>query len=161
MSPMVLIHTLDSLVALLAGLALLPPLLRGRAPAGLTAFSLATSVFASASGYLLPAAHLLPSHIVGALSLLLLAAALYARYARRLAGGWGTVDAVGLVLSTWLLAFVTVAQAFAKIAALKALAPTQQEPPFAAAEAAVLLVFAVLTVLAVRGVRHARLQQAI
>ncbi len=65
-----------------------------------------------------------------------------------------------MALSIWLPAFVTVAQAFVKIAMLKALAPNQQEPSFAASEGVLLLVFAALTVLAVRAARRVRLQQA-
>jgi hypothetical protein len=43
-----------------------------------------------------------------------------------------------------------VAQLFAKVPALKSLAPTQSEPPFGITQLSVLLVFVVLTITAVR-----------
>ncbi len=54
------------------------------------------------------------------------------------------------MLSQYLNVFVGVVQAFVKIPVVKALAPTQQEPPFAIAQGAVLLLFIVLTVLGVK-----------
>ena len=44
--------------------------------------------------------------------------------------------------------FVLVAQSFVKVAALNALAPTQSEPPFAIAQAAVLLIFILIGIVA-------------
>lgn len=155
MDGMTLIHTALSLVALASGLIVLLALLRGGpAPATTTLVYFVTSVATDITGFLLPAKQILPSHIVALLSLLLLAAAWFGRYARQLAGGWRTVDAVGISLSVYLLVFVTVAQAFSKVAALKALAPTLKEPPFAMAQGVVLLLFVVATVLAVRAVRR-------
>ncbi|HET9331149.1 MAG TPA: hypothetical protein VFO23_11515 [Steroidobacteraceae bacterium] len=51
--------------------------------------------------------------------------------------------------------FVLVAQPFAKVPALKALAPTGSEPSFAVAERLVLVAFVALGVSAVRGFRPA------
>jgi uncharacterized membrane protein SirB2 len=53
------------------------------------------------------------------------------------------------VASLYLNCFVGVVQAFQKISALHALAPTQSEPPFLIAQVAVLVVFVVLGVIAV------------
>jgi hypothetical protein len=50
----------------------------------------------------------------------------------------------------YLNAFVAVVQAFQKIPALKALAPTGSEPPFAVAQLVVLAAFVAFGVLAVR-----------
>jgi hypothetical protein len=46
-----------------------------------------------------------------------------------------------------------VVQGFAKVPALKQLAPEQTEPPFVAAQGVVLLVFIALTVVAIRAFR--------
>ena len=46
--------------------------------------------------------------------------------------------------------FVLVVQSFEKVPTLKAVAPTQKESPFAITQIAVLVVFVVLTVLAVK-----------
>jgi fatty acid desaturase len=64
-------------------------------------------------------------------------------------GAWRWVYAAGAVFSFYLNFFVLVAQAFAKIPALKALAPTQSEPPFAIAQGVVLIAFAVVGVMAI------------
>jgi drug/metabolite transporter (DMT)-like permease len=50
----------------------------------------------------------------------------------------------------YLNVFVLVVQAFLRVPGLHAVAPTQAEPPFAIAQGAVLLFFAVLTVTALR-----------
>jgi hypothetical protein len=52
------------------------------------------------------------------------------------------------VLALYLNVFVAVAQAFMKVPALKALAPTQKEPPFLIAQLVVLTLFVVLTIFA-------------
>jgi hypothetical protein len=100
----------------------------------------------------LPADRLLPSHVLGIISLVVLAAAIAARYAFHLAGAWRWIYAVGVVVALYLDVFVAVVQAFQKIPALHALAPTQSEPPFAIVQIAVLVAFVVLGLLAVR--RH-------
>ena len=51
--------------------------------------------------------------------------------------------------------FVLIVQAFQKIASLKALAPTQSEPPFQIAQGAALVLFIILAILAVRKFRPA------
>ena len=84
---------------------------------------------------------LLPSHVVGIISLLVLLLAVYARYGAALSGGWGTTFVVTAVIAQYLNVFVLVVQLFQKVPALKALAPTQQEAPFKIAQAIVLLAF--------------------
>jgi hypothetical protein len=55
-----------------------------------------------------------------------------------------------MLIGTYLLAFVTIVQAFQKIPALHALAPTQSELPFAVAQLVTLAVFLGLGLLAIR-----------
>ena len=74
------------------------------------------------TGYGFPFEHLLPSHVVGGISLVLLALAIVARYRRRLAGAWRAVYVVGAVLSLYLNVFVLIVQAFLKVPAFKAAA---------------------------------------
>lgn len=57
------------------------------------------------------------------------------------------------MLAFYLNCFVAVVQAFLKVPALKALAPTQKEPPFLVAQVIVLAIFVVLMVLATRKFR--------
>ena len=148
------VHTGLSLIALVAGLLLVLGLIRGQTLGTTAALYFVTSVLTSATGFGFPFTHFLPSHGVGILSLLALAVALYARYSAHLAGAWRRSYVVATSISVFFLVFVTVAQAFAKVPELHALAPTQAEPPFAVAEGAVLLLFIVLTVMALKGLRN-------
>jgi hypothetical protein len=144
-----LVHVLLSLAGLASGLVVVIGLLKGRRLDGWTAFFLATTVATSATGFLFPVDHVLPSHIVGVISLVVLALAIVARYPFHLAGAWRRVYVIGAVLALYLNAFVGVVQAFMKIPALKALAPTQAEPPFAIAQILVLALFVALGTFAV------------
>jgi hypothetical protein len=76
--------------------------------------------------------------------------AILALYVFRLAGAWRWIYAVSAVVSLFFLVFVAIAQAFAKVPALHALAPTQSEPPFGIAQGVNLVIFVVLGIAAVR-----------
>jgi hypothetical protein len=158
MTTYTLVHVVLSLVGIGSGLVVLLGLLAGKRLNVSTAIFLATTVATSLTGYGFPFEHLLPSHIVGAISLVLLALAIYALYARHLARGWRTVYVIGAVAALYLNVFVLVVQSFMKVPALHELAPTQSEPPFAVAQLIVLVVFIVLGWLAVR--RSTMLRQA-
>jgi hypothetical protein len=145
------VHVILSLIGILAGLVVvLFGLLRSQPLSGWTALFLATTVLTSLTGFLFPFERLLPSHIVGIISLVVLAAALVALYVRRLAGSWRWIYVTGAVSALYLNAFVGVVQAFQKLPVLNALAPTQSEPPFVIAQIVVLLLFVVLGIAAVR-----------
>jgi hypothetical protein len=105
---------------------------------------LTTTIATSVSGFLFPFFTLLPSHIVGVISLLVLAVAVWARYPKRLAGTAGSIYAATAVLALYLNVFVLVVQLFLKIPSINALAPTQSEPPFAVTQGLVFLAFALL-----------------
>jgi hypothetical protein len=146
-------HVAISLAAIAAGFVVLFGLVTARRLPGWTAFFLGTTVATSVSGFFLPSERLLPSHVVGIVSLLIFPATLYARYGHRLAGRWRSAYVVTALLLLYLNVFVLVAQAFQKIPGLKALAPTPSEPPFALAQGAVLAFFVAATVVAVRRFR--------
>jgi hypothetical protein len=137
-------HVVLSLAGIGSGGVVLFGLLTGRRLDAWTALFLATTVATSLTGFGFPFDHLLPSHVVGILSLLILAAAIVARYAFRLAGPWRRVYVVSATLALYFNVFVLVVQAFLKVPALKALAPHQNEPPFAVAQGAVLITFMAL-----------------
>ena len=142
------VHTLLSLVGIVSGLVVLKGVFSSQRLDGWTALFLASAVATSVTGFFLPADHLLPSHVVGVISLVALAFAIFARYGRHLAGAWRWIYAVGAMIALYFLLFVGVAQLFAKVPALHVLAPTQAEPPFAIAEGTLLLLFLVLTIVA-------------
>jgi len=104
-----------------------------------------TTVATSVTGFLFPFHHFMPSHAVGILSLLILAVAIYARYARHLAGAWRKTYVICAAIGLYLNVFVAIVQAFQKVPALKDLAPTQSEPPFKIAQLVVLVLFILLT----------------
>lgn len=148
-----LVHTVISLIAIAAGLIAMVGLLTSNPLRGWTALFLTTTILTSVTGFMFPFAALLPSHIVGIISLLLLAAAVFALYGQRLAGIWRPVYVVTALLSLYLNVFVLIVQAFGKVSFLNALAPTQTEPPFLAAQGAVLIFFLAMIVLATRRFR--------
>lgn len=150
MTPLTFFHVLLSLIGIFAGLIVLGGLLSAKRMPGWTATFLTTTVLTSVTGFLFPFVKFLPSHGVGVISLIVLAVTIAALYTFRLAGAWRWIYVVGAVISLYLNVFVLVAQGFAKIPALHALAPTQAEPPFAIAQGIVLLVYLVLGYLAVR-----------
>jgi K+-transporting ATPase A subunit len=147
------VHVAISLAAIGAGFVVLYGLVTARRMSGWTAFFLATTAATSLSGFLFPFERFLPSHAFGILSMLILPATLFARYGCRLAGRWRAGYVVTALVLLYLNVFVLVAQGFQKVPALKALAPTQSEPPFAVAQGLVLVCFGAATVLAVRRFR--------
>lgn len=146
-------HTGISLVGIASGLVVLAAMLQGRDIPRWTVLFLATTILTSVTGFFFPFTHLLPSHVVGSISLVVLAVVLWARYGRVEQGRWAAVFVIGSVLALWLNVFVLVAQLFAKVPPLHALAPTQTEPPFGVAQ---LIVLGIFIALGVRAVRRAR-----
>jgi hypothetical protein len=144
------LHVLISLVAILAGLVVLFAMIGNRRLDGMTTVFLATTVLTSVTGFFFHSKAIGPPHIVGAISLVDLAIALFALYGRRMMGVWRPIYVITAVISLYLNCFVLVVQAFAKIAPLYALAPNGTEPPFVASQGAVLVVFVVLGFLAAR-----------
>jgi hypothetical protein len=143
-----LAHVLLSLVGIVSGFLVAFDLFAGKSRAGMTALFLATTFATSATGFLFPFHGFLPSHKVGIVSLVVLAVAAIALYTKHLAGAWRRTYVVTAVIALYLNVFVLVAQAFQKLPALKALAPTQSEPPFLGAQAVVLAIFIAIGVVA-------------
>jgi hypothetical protein len=146
-------HVLLSLVGIGSGLLVLYGLLLGKRFDGATAIFLVTTVLTSLTGFLFPVEHILPSHVLGIVSLVALAVAILARYARHMVGAWRSIYVVCAVLALYLNVFVLVAQIFMKVPAVHALAPTQKEPPFLIAQLVVMALFIVLGIFAVRKFR--------
>jgi hypothetical protein len=145
-----LIHVLISLVGIGTGFVVLFGMLSSKTLKGWTGVFLATTVLTSVTGYGFPFERLLPSHIVGAVSLVLLTLAIFALYGRRMSGTWRWVYVVTALMALYLNVFVGIIQAFLKVPVLKALAPTQKEPPFQVVQLMVLVLFVILIQFAVR-----------
>jgi hypothetical protein len=154
MTTYTVVHVVISLVGMGSGLVVLIGLLTGRRFDSWTALFLASTVATSATGFGFPVDRVLPSHIVGGLSLVVLSVAILARYARQLAGRWRAVYVIGAVLSLYLNVFVGIVQAFLRIPVLRTMAPTQSEPPFVLTQLATLGLFIALSIVAVLRFRN-------
>ena len=148
-----IVHTVISLIGIFSGLVVLYGMFSSQRLEAWTAVFLVTTVLTSVTGFFFPVEKILPSHIFGVLSLLVLAVTLAALYVYRLAGKWRWLYVACAVFALYLNVFVGVVQSFDKIPFLNALAPTQKDPPFIIAQALVLLLFIYFGIKAVRGFR--------
>jgi uncharacterized membrane protein len=147
----VLVHVVISLIGIVAGIIVMFGMLGSKRRPGLTAIFLLFTILTSASGFLIPPLlfdKTLPSHMVGILSLLMLAIACIALYVMNLRGAWRWVYALTALVSLYLNVFVLVIQSFLKIPALHALAPSvpPAEPPFAVVQGIVLVFFVLMII---------------
>jgi hypothetical protein len=148
-----LFHIVLSLVGIAAGFVVVGGFFANARLDTATLVFLATTVATSITGFGFPFTHLLPSHIVGLISLAVLAVAIYARYPGRLGGVWRWVYVVAATAALYLNVFVLIVQTFIKNPALSALAPTQSELPFVAVQGLTLVAFLALGASAVRAFR--------
>jgi hypothetical protein len=152
------VHTALSLIGIAAGLVFAYGLLTGKGREKWTTLFLLTTVLTSVTGYFFPVEPVLPSHIVGAISLAVLAIALLARYSFHLAGGWRRTFVVTALIGLYLNCFVLVVQLFLKVPALHAMAPNGKEPPFAISQLVLMAIFVWATISAVKRSRIASSQ---
>ena len=148
LSPFTKLHAVISLIGIVSGLVVMFGLLVGRRLYGWTELFLISTLLTSMTGFFFPFHGVTPAIIVGIISLVLFAVAIVARYARHLAGHWSWINVVSAMIALCLNVFVLVVQLFQKVPALKALAPTQSEPPFAVTQLVVLALFVLLTIIA-------------
>ena len=151
-------HTILSLVALVAGAAVIAMLIGDRRPDLWTILFLLTMIATDVTGFMFPFSKLLPSHYTGILSLVLIALALLGQYVFRFAGAWRWIYALTMGIAVYLNFFVFVTQLFLKVPALHALAPhapDNPEPPFLIAQGILLVIFIALIWKSVRNFRGA------
>ena len=144
------VHVIISLVGIGSGLIVLFGLFSAKRLNGWTALFLLTTVLTSVTGFGFPFTHITPGHKVGVISLVVLAITLLARYSFHMLGKWRWIYVVTAVIALYLNVFVLVVQSFEKVPALRAMAPTQSEPPFLVAQLVVMAIFIVLTIFAVK-----------
>jgi hypothetical protein len=153
LSTFTLVHVVLSFVGICSGIVVVYGLLTRKRLDGWTALFLVTTAATSVTGFGFPFDHLLPSHIVGIISLVALAVAVLGRYVLHMAGAGRWAYVVGAMLALYLNVFVLIVQSFEKVPALKELAPTQSEPPFLVAQLVILALFVVLSIFAVKKFR--------
>lgn len=145
-----LAHVIISLLGIASGLVVLFGWLARKQLNAWTAIFLTSTVATSVTGYFFPFHKVTPAVVVGAISLLLLAVAIFALYVRHLAGAWRAIYVVTAATALYFNVFVLIVQSFMKVTALHALAPTQSEPPFAVAQGVAFVLFVIAGVAAVK-----------
>jgi hypothetical protein len=158
LSTLTTVHVIISLVGIVSGIVVMFGLLGSNRMPGLTAIFLLFTILTSATGFLFPFEKLLPSHMIGILSLVLLAIACIALYGMKLSGAARWIYVVAAMISLYLNVFVLVIQSFLKVPALTAVAPGNPPsgPVFAVVQGIVLVFFVIATIGAVRRFRPAR-----
>ena len=152
-----MVHVIISLIGIVTGFIVLFGLFGSHRMPGMTALFLLSTILTSVTGFLFPVDKLLPSHIVGIISLVMLAIACVALYAMKLSGAWRWIYTLTAMIALYLNVFVLVIQSFLKIGPLHALAPSvpPSEPPFAVVQGLVLVFFVIAIIGAVRRFRPA------
>lgn len=146
-----LIHVLISLAGIAAGLVVIYGFLTNKRLDRWTAIFLTTTALTSLSGFLFPFMGTTPAIKLGVISLMVLMIASLTRYPLHLT--WRKTYVIAACTALYFNVFVLVVQLFEKVPALRAIAPTQKEPPFAIAQLAVLAVFIALTTFSVKRFR--------
>ena len=152
-TPFTFIHVVFSLIGIFAGFVALIGWLTSKSLPGWNALFLITTALTSITGFLFPFHKFLASHAFGIISLAALALAVPALYVYHLAGSWRRIYVITAVIALYLNVFVLIAQLFGKVPALKALAPTQKEPPFLVSQLVVLFLFIAIGTLATKRFR--------
>ncbi len=147
------VHVVISLVGIMTGFIVVALMLQSAPIAGWNAFFLVTTILTSVTGYFFPIKGLTPAHIVGAISLVALAIAVFALYGKHLTGIWRPVYVGTAIFALYLNFFVGVVQSFGKFSYLNKFAPTGSEPPFAVTQGVFLILFILVGILAVRRYR--------
>jgi hypothetical protein len=143
-----LFHVVISLAGIVSGFVVMYGLLTAKRLDGWTAIFIVTTVATSVTGFMFPFHGFKPSYVLAILSLIVLTPCIIARYRHHLEGHWRLTYVVTAMIAFYFNVFVLIAQAFMKVPALKALAPTQSEPPFLITQVIVMLLFVVVGVVA-------------
>lgn len=155
------LHVIISLIAIVSGVIVALAMLGARRMPGMTALFLVTTVATSVTGFMFDTpvdaprviGSLDPAKIIGVISLIFLILAILALFSYKLAGSWRGVYVISAIVALYFNCFVLVVQSFQKIPFFHALAPTQKEPPFAVAQAILLILFVGLGIAAFKKFR--------
>jgi hypothetical protein len=156
-----LLHLILSLAGIAAGLIAVFGLICSKLLSRWTSFFLITTALTSVTGFLFPFKGITPGIVLGILSMVVLAPAFFALYGRKLAGAWRGIYVITACVALYFNVFVLFVQLFAKVPALKSIAPTQSSPAFGATQLLVMAAFTVLTVLAFRRFRTTPTQEVL
>jgi hypothetical protein len=136
-----IVHVVITLIAIVSGLVVVFGMLGAHSLPLWTALFLVTTILTSVTGFMFPVHGFTPALGTGAVSIVVLAVAVFALYLKHLAGAWRWTYVVAAVLALYFNVLVLIVQSFQKISLLHALAPTQSEPPFLMAQVGTLVAF--------------------
>src|SRR6266481_5295916 len=108
------LHVVISLLGIASGLIVLERFFRNRTLGASNLVFLVTTILTSVTGFLFPFKAFGPPHIVGVISLDVLAIALFALYVGNLIGPWRWIYVSTAIVALYLNVFVAVVQSFAK-----------------------------------------------
>jgi len=111
LSTFTLVHVIISLIGIVSGFIVLFGLFGSHRLPGMTALFLITTILTSVTGFLFPFDKLLPSHMVGIVSLIVLAIACFALYVMKLSGPWRWIYTLTAMIALYLNVFVLVIRA--------------------------------------------------
>jgi hypothetical protein len=150
-----IVHVIISLIGIATGFIVLFGLLKGKLFGSWSTTFLATTVLTSVTGFFFPFTKVTPGIVLGVLSLIVLAIAIFALYVFHLNGPWLRTYVITALIALYFNVFVLVAQTFEKVPAIHALAPTQTEAPFKIAQLLLLVFFIVVITAAAKKFRNA------
>jgi hypothetical protein len=133
-------HVILSLIGIVSGLVVALAMLSAKRVSRTALLFLLTTAATDLTGFLFPMPFD-PADVIGIIDLCAVVLAGIALYSGKLAGSWRWIYVSSALFALYLNCFVLVVQSFQKVAFFHALAPTQKEPPFAAAQGAVLVLF--------------------
>jgi hypothetical protein len=145
MSTFTLVHVAISLIGILAGLIAIYGFITGLSLKSWNWVFLVFTILTSVTGFFFPWKGFTPGIILGIVSLVILAVTLIALNKK-----WTKTYIVTAVIAEFLNVFVLINQSFQKVPPLHALAPTGKEPIILVCAVVALVLFAVLTVVAIR-----------
>jgi hypothetical protein len=150
-----IVHVIISLIGIATGFIVLFGLLKGKLFGSWNTTFLATTVLTSVTGFFFPFTKVTPGIVLGVLSLIVLAIAIFALYVFHLNEPWRRTYVITALIALYFNVFVLVAQTFEKVPAIHALAPTQTEAPFKIAQLLLLVFFIVVITAAAKKFRNA------
>src|SRR5256885_15434492 len=124
MSILTMVHVGLSLIGIAAGFLVIFQMIGGKALGGLNSAFLTTTILTSVTGFFFPITKVTPGLVIGGISLLVLAIALFAVYSKKLEGGWRAVYVVTAEIPQFFNVLVLIVPSFVKIRVLHAMGPT-------------------------------------
>lgn len=148
MSILTIVHVLISLIGIALGFVVIAGFLSGRLSAAVNLWFLVFTIATSVTGFFFPIHGVTPGIVIGIVSLILLAVAIYALRMK-----WANTYIVTASIAQFFNVLVLVVQSFQKISALHDLAPTGDEPIVKVFQG---LAFGLIGALAVIAIRRGR-----